>query len=111
MGAVILAANYPLGSPIFFGPLLNALVYVWARANPSSSVSFFGMVTCPSRWLPYVNIGLDLLQGGPGLAIQSGTGLLRDMSTGYSTRCCPHSAVVEVGAAVAVAATSPHPDS
>ncbi|EST05749.1 Derlin [Kalmanozyma brasiliensis GHG001] len=76
MGVIILATNYPLGSPIFFGPLLNALVYVWARANPSSIVSFFGMVNVPARWLPYVNIGLDLLQGGPGLAIQSGTGLL-----------------------------------
>ncbi|GAC98864.1 hypothetical protein PHSY_006459 [Pseudozyma hubeiensis SY62] len=76
MGTLILAANYPLGSVIFFGPLLNALVYVWARANPSSSVSFFGMVNCPSRWLPYVYLGLDLLQGGPGLAVTSGTGLL-----------------------------------
>lgn len=76
MGSVILAANYPLGSAVLFGPLLNALVYVWARANPTSSVSFFGMVNCPSRWLPYVYIGLDLLQGGPPAAIQSSTGLL-----------------------------------
>ncbi|CBQ70940.1 conserved hypothetical protein [Sporisorium reilianum SRZ2] len=76
MGTVILAANYPLGSAVHFGPLLNALVYVWARANPTSSVSFFGMVNCPSRWLPYVYIGLDLLQGGPPAAIQSSTGLL-----------------------------------
>ncbi|SAM64115.1 related to DFM1-ER protein involved in ER-associated protein degradation [Ustilago bromivora] len=76
MGTVIHAANYPLGSAVLFGPMLNALVYVWARANPSSSVSFFGMVNCPSRWLPYVYIGIDLLQGGPALAIQSGTGLL-----------------------------------
>lgn len=76
MGTVILAANYPLGSPIFFTPLLNALVYVWARANPTSSVSFFGMVNCPSKWLPYVYIGLDLLQGGPGAAMVSSTGLL-----------------------------------
>ena len=76
MGTLILAANYPLGAPIFFTPLLNALVYVWARANPTSSVSFFGMVNCPSRWLPYVYIGLDLLQGGPGAAIVSSTGLL-----------------------------------
>lgn len=76
MGAVILATNYPLGSVFMFGPLLNALVYVWARANPHTSVSFFGMINCPSRWLPYVYIGLDLLQGGPGDAIVSGTGLL-----------------------------------
>ncbi|CDU22995.1 related to DFM1-ER protein involved in ER-associated protein degradation [Sporisorium scitamineum] len=76
MGTVILAANYPLGSVVMFGPLLNALVYVWARANPMSSVSFFGMVNCPSRWLPYVYIGLDLLQGGPPAAIVSSTGLL-----------------------------------
>ncbi|GAK64169.1 DER1-domain-containing protein [Moesziomyces antarcticus] len=76
MGTVILATNYPLGSPILFGPMLNALVYLWSRANPHSSVSFFGMVNCPSRWLPYVYIGIDLLQGGPGLAIQSATGLI-----------------------------------
>lgn len=76
MGVVILATNYPLGSPIYFGPLLNALIYVWARANPTSSVSFFGMVNCPSRWLPYVYLGLDLLQGGPGSAITNATGLL-----------------------------------
>lgn len=76
MGTLILAANYPLGSPVFFGPLLNAIVYVWARANPTAIVSFFGMVNCPSRWLPYVYLGLDLLQGGPGVAIVNGTGLM-----------------------------------
>ncbi|TKY87706.1 hypothetical protein EX895_003287 [Sporisorium graminicola] len=76
MGTIIIAANYPLGSVVMFGPLLNALVYVWARANPTSIVSFFGMVNCPSRWLPYVYIGLDLLQGGPHAAITSCTGLL-----------------------------------
>ncbi|SNX83654.1 related to DFM1 - ER protein involved in ER-associated protein degradation [Melanopsichium pennsylvanicum] len=76
MGSIILATNYPLGSPIFFPQLLNALIYVWARANPTAIVSFFGMVNCPSKWLPYVYLAIDLLQGGPGLAIQSGTGLL-----------------------------------
>ncbi len=76
MGTVILAINYPLGSPILFGPMLNALVYLWSRANPHSSVSFFGMVNCPSRWLPYVYIGIDLLQGRTGAGDPERTGLI-----------------------------------
>lgn len=76
MATVILAANYPLQTPIFFRPLLMALSYVWTRANPTNSVSFFGIVTVPSKWLPYVYLAFDLLQGGPPAAIMSSTGLL-----------------------------------
>lgn len=76
MAAVILGTNQPLGSMIHFNQLQMALTYVWSRANPHSVVSFFGMVNVPSRFLPYTYLALHLLQGGPGAAVQSGTGLL-----------------------------------
>lgn len=50
--------------------------YLWARANPHARVSLFGLVTIPAPYLPYAYLGLDLIRGGPGLAIQSATGIV-----------------------------------
>ncbi|PWN93187.1 DER1-domain-containing protein [Acaromyces ingoldii] len=76
IGSLILATNYPLGSPVLFSPMLNALTYLWARSNPHAVVSIFGLINCPAPYLPYAYLALDLVRGGPGLAVQSATGLL-----------------------------------
>ncbi|PWN53430.1 DER1-domain-containing protein [Violaceomyces palustris] len=76
MSASILVLNYPLGSTVLFNPMLNALTYLWSRTNPHSRVSFFGLINCPAPWLPYAYLLLDLVRGGPGLVIQSATGLV-----------------------------------
>ncbi|PWO01331.1 DER1-domain-containing protein [Tilletiopsis washingtonensis] len=76
MGAVILAANYPLRSSVLHSPLNHALTYLWARANPHGSTSLFGFVTIPAKFLPYAMLALDLLQGGPDALILGATGLV-----------------------------------
>lgn len=52
VGTGILATNYPLQSTVLFAPMLMALTYLWSRANPTASVSIFGLVTCPAHLLP-----------------------------------------------------------
>ncbi|UZJ56811.1 hypothetical protein CBS101457_006131 [Exobasidium rhododendri] len=76
INALILVTNYPLQSTVLFSPFTMAIVYLWSRANPASSVSFFGMITCPAPYLPYAYLALDLLRGGLPLAIQSSTGIV-----------------------------------
>lgn len=76
VNALIVATNYPLQSTVLFNPMLMALNYLWARNNPSASVSLFGLVTCPAPLLPYAYLLFDLLRGGMGLAVQSATGIL-----------------------------------
>lgn len=76
INTVILATNYPLRSPVLFRPMMMAIVYLWARANPHSSMSFFGLINTPARYVPYAYLFIDLVQGGMPIAIQSATGLM-----------------------------------
>ncbi|PWN43973.1 DER1-domain-containing protein [Ceraceosorus guamensis] len=73
---VIVATNYPLSNSVLFHPLLSGLSYLWSRANPHGSVSLFGFVTIPARWVPYAYLGLDVLMAGPPQAILSATGII-----------------------------------
>lgn len=38
-----------VGTTILFKPLLSALIYLWARDNPTSKVTLFGLVNVPAR--------------------------------------------------------------
>lgn len=40
--------NTPLGYPFLFRPLLHAQNYTWCRANPTTKISIFGLLTIPS---------------------------------------------------------------
>lgn len=89
IGSLIAALNYPLRATVLFRPLLSAVSYLWARTNPTSSVSLFGVVTVPALLLPYVYLGFDLLQGGIPLVIHSGTGLIAAHVYWYFTAIRP----------------------
>ncbi|KAH9917332.1 DER1-domain-containing protein [Fomitopsis serialis] len=61
----ILLLNLPLQSTMHHRPLLIALVYLTSRlASPDAQTSFFGLITIPVFYLPYVYIGMDLLMEG-----------------------------------------------
>ncbi|KDQ60069.1 hypothetical protein JAAARDRAFT_126083 [Jaapia argillacea MUCL 33604] len=73
--AGILALNIPLRSYIHTRPLLLCLTYLSSSlAPPSAQTSFFGLLTLPVKYLPYVLVGLDLIMGGPQFAAQSISG-------------------------------------
>ncbi|KAK7038906.1 hypothetical protein VNI00_010540 [Paramarasmius palmivorus] len=70
-GAII-AASYPVNTMVFLRPFMLCIIYLSsALAPPGSQTSFFGMITFPVKYYPYVMLGLDLLTGGPGAAAQS----------------------------------------
>ncbi|KAI0777205.1 DER1-domain-containing protein [Trametes elegans] len=74
-GLAILGLNIPLGSFVHTRALLLALTYVSSRlAPPGSQTSFFGLVTFPLVYLPYMLVGMDLLMGGPDAAAVSISG-------------------------------------
>ncbi|KAI0674563.1 hypothetical protein C8Q78DRAFT_603804 [Trametes maxima] len=74
-GLGILALNIPLRSYVHFRALLIALTYVSSRlAPPGSQTSFFGLITFPLIYLPYMLVGMDLLMGGPSAAAVSVSG-------------------------------------
>lgn len=52
IATLIIAINHPLQSTVLFRPLLSATTYLWARSNPTSSVSLFGLVSVPALLLP-----------------------------------------------------------
>ncbi|KAH9849597.1 DER1-domain-containing protein [Lenzites betulinus] len=74
-GLAILGLNIPLGTFVHTRALLLALTYVSSRlAPPGSQTSFFGLLTFPVLYLPYMLVGMDLLMGGPGAAAISISG-------------------------------------
>lgn len=56
--------------------MLYAILYLWAQANPSAQMSFFGLINTPARYVPYAYLLLDLVQGGMPAAMQGATGLI-----------------------------------
>ncbi|CAE6463418.1 unnamed protein product [Rhizoctonia solani] len=75
-GAAIMGLNLPLGTLIFFRPLLHLLVYRAARSNPEAQVSLFGLISIKNIYFPFVMLGMDLVSGGPPALIQSLTGVI-----------------------------------
>ena len=69
--------NLPLGSYIHTRALLIALVYVSASLAPrDAQTSFFGLISFPMRYLPYVFIAMDLISSGPAAAAHAVTGAI-----------------------------------
>ncbi|CAK9785582.1 unnamed protein product [Cutaneotrichosporon oleaginosum] len=62
--------------PILFRAFLTALVYMWARENPTAKVNIFGLISIPTRLYPFVLIALDLIQRGPAGALLSIMGIV-----------------------------------
>ncbi|WFD30987.1 hypothetical protein MSPP1_002014 [Malassezia sp. CBS 17886] len=86
IGAAIVALNVPLRTPILFHPLLNALTYLWSVQVPNARVSIMGAVNVEAKYLPYVNLALDLVTGGPAIVVQSATGLVAAFLWNYVKR-------------------------
>lgn len=75
-GAIIVT-SIPVGSFIFFHPLLLCLVYLSSQlAPPGAQTSLYGLITIPIKYFPYALLGMDLLNGGPKVAAQSLPGAL-----------------------------------
>ncbi|KAL0068027.1 hypothetical protein AAF712_004930 [Marasmius tenuissimus] len=75
--AAIVATSYPVRSYLFLSPFLLCIVYLSSSlAPPGAKTNFFGLVTLPVIYLPYLMLGLDLLIGGPKAAAQSLPGAL-----------------------------------
>ena len=56
---------------------LMALIYLTSKLAPSTAMtSFFGMVTFPVRYLPFVMVGIDLLAEGRAGAARSIAGAI-----------------------------------
>ncbi|RPA83842.1 Der1-like protein [Ascobolus immersus RN42] len=64
-GAVSLLALSPVTSIHFLGrPLSYALVYIWARRNPTIQLSFLGLFVFTAPYLPWVLLGFSLILHG-----------------------------------------------
>jgi hypothetical protein len=80
--------NTLLDLPFLFRPLLHAQNYLWCRANPTMSMSLFGLMTIPTSRestsplapaesvYPPALVVLDLLTGGPDKALGGIIGLI-----------------------------------
>ncbi|KAI0698039.1 Der1-like family-domain-containing protein [Cerioporus squamosus] len=73
--AGILALNIPLRTFVHTRALLIALTYVSSSLAPAGTqTSFFGLLTIPAKYLPYVFVAMDFLMGGPSAAAVSISG-------------------------------------
>ncbi|TBU45129.1 DER1-domain-containing protein [Dichomitus squalens] len=71
----ILGFNLPLRTFVHTRALLIALTYVSSMlAPPGSQTTFWGLITLPVRYLPYVFVAMDFLMGGPQAAAVSISG-------------------------------------
>lgn len=73
--STIIVVNLPLGTMVFFHPLLMALTHLWAQTHPNQQVSLFGLINMPAPYFPFAMIGIDLVRAGPQTALQAFTGL------------------------------------
>ena len=75
IATILQALNIPLRTYVHTRALLIALTYVSSMlAPPGSQTSFFGLITIPAKYLPYVFVAMDFLMGGPGAAAVSISG-------------------------------------
>ncbi|KAI3619500.1 sor protein [Moniliophthora roreri] len=65
--AAIIPASYPDSeSVIFLRPLLLCIIYLYSMlVPPGTQISYFGLITFPVRYLPYILLALELLADGP----------------------------------------------
>ncbi|KAG0144011.1 hypothetical protein CROQUDRAFT_65588 [Cronartium quercuum f. sp. fusiforme G11] len=90
MGAVV-GTNYPLGSVIFWGPLMSGLGFLWSQINPEAMVSLFGLPPFKAAYFPFAMLALDFVRGGMPLASQSLSGVLAGYAVHYLTYVYPPS--------------------
>ncbi|KAI0088898.1 DER1-domain-containing protein [Irpex rosettiformis] len=75
--AFIVALNIPLKSAIFTRPLLVCIIYLHSRLSPpGAQTSFYGILTLPLTYYPFIIIFIDLVVGGPHAAAMSVTGAI-----------------------------------
>ncbi|BGP48656.1 hypothetical protein JCM10450v2_004532 [Rhodotorula kratochvilovae] len=72
----IIGLNTPLQNPWLFSPFMLAVTHLWAQANAMNQVNLYGLLTLPAPYFPFAMLGMDLLQGGPGAALRSFTGMV-----------------------------------
>ncbi|GAA6048590.1 hypothetical protein JCM3770_002044 [Rhodotorula araucariae] len=76
IGAGIIGLNTPLRNPWLFSPFMLAVTHLWAQTNAMNQVNLYGILTLPAPYFPFAMLGMDLLQGGPGAALRSFTGMV-----------------------------------
>lgn len=75
--AAIIAVEYPLGAFTHLRPLLVCITYVTSALAPAGSeTNFFGLVSFPIKYMPYVMVLMDFIMAGPGAAAQAIGGAL-----------------------------------
>ncbi|KAJ7484322.1 Der1-like family-domain-containing protein [Mycena latifolia] len=63
----IIITSIPIGSLVFFRPLVTCIAYVSSALAPvGAQTSIMGLVHLPIKYLPYIMLGMDLLIEGPG---------------------------------------------
>ncbi|KAI5365460.1 Putative derlin, Rhomboid-like superfamily [Septoria linicola] len=61
----LLVVAQPLFNQAFLGTTLSStLVYIWARRNPDTRLSFLGLLTFTAPWLPWVLIAFNVVLHG-----------------------------------------------
>lgn len=70
--ALIVAGGRLVGAAFLGGPLLFAMVYVWARRSPGVHVHVLGLLPCRAPRLPWVMLGLSAAAGGSPVACALG---------------------------------------
>ncbi|TNY23589.1 Der1-like family-domain-containing protein [Rhodotorula diobovata] len=74
--AGIIGLNTPLQNPWLFAPFNLAIIHLWAQTNAMHQVNLYGILTLPAPYFPWAMLAMDLLQGGPGAALRSFTGMV-----------------------------------
>ena len=75
ISSLILAFNYPLGSPFLFQPLSSALTALFAIHLPHVNLSLLGIFTMPGKYVALGSLGISLIAGGLPECMQCFTGI------------------------------------
>ena len=75
ISSLILAFNYPLGSPFLFQPLSSALTALFAINLPHVNLSLLGIFTMPGKYVALGSLGISLIAGGLPECMQCFTGI------------------------------------
>ncbi|WFC99139.1 hypothetical protein MYAM1_001880 [Malassezia yamatoensis] len=66
--------------------IASLIMYIWAAQMPDAQVSMMGMLALPAKYLPYANLAIDLIIGGPSLMMEAATGLASAFLWNYVRR-------------------------
>lgn len=85
---VQITASFVLQSMINTSSLLMAFIYTFAQDNRGKKAHFV-IFQIPVEFLPWAMLTLTLIMGGPGAAIQQGTGVVAAHLYDFLTRLYP----------------------